>query len=415
MVVNFNLRLMADGKACEDINECVDIKSINTTVDKPCSQQCINHEGSFLCKCDQTYYTIEPDARTCKRKANKEEPWILFTNKYYLRNMSTDASVYNLVIQNLRNVVALDFDYGNGDIYFCDVSAKTIFKTKIGSEERTTIVKQSMGLEGMAVDWIGRKLYWLDRHTQHLSVSELDGRYKKVLKDQIDDPRAIAVHPGIGYIFFTSWHLQAYIGRIGMDGSNFTRIVYINNGDKLAWPNAITVDYFSNKIWWADAHLDYIAYSDYDGKNQNIVLEGASVPHVFALTVMDDYIYWTDWNKKALMKAHKFTGEGFTTLRNTTHRPYDVHIYHPLRQIKYDNPCTYQNGGCSHLCLIAPNNMQGTLSKCACPTDYKLSSDNKTCIASCTEGQHRYKHSFRWIICFTSTAINLFENSCMIF
>ncbi len=60
----------------------------------------------------------------------------------------------------------------------------------------------------MAVDWIGRKLYWLDRHTQHLSVSELDGRYKKVLKDQIDDPRAIAVHPGIGYIFFTvGWHL----------------------------------------------------------------------------------------------------------------------------------------------------------------------------------------------------------------
>eukprot|EP00088_Acartia_fossae_P013690 TRINITY_DN1723_c0_g1_i1.p1 TRINITY_DN1723_c0_g1~~TRINITY_DN1723_c0_g1_i1.p1 ORF type:complete len:1546 (-),score=413.53 TRINITY_DN1723_c0_g1_i1:1367-5629(-) len=303
--------------------------------------------------------------------------------------MSTDASVYNLVIQNLRNVVALDFDYANEEIYFCDVSAKTIFKTRAGSEERTTIIKQSMGLEGMAVDWTGRKLYWLDRHTQHLSVSELDGRYKKVLMENIDDPRAIAVHPGIGYIFFTSWHLQAYIGRIGMDGSNFTRIQATVNGDKLAWPNAITIDYFSNKIWWADAHLDYIAYSDFDGNNRNTVLEGSQVPHVFALTVMDDYIYWTDWNKKALMKAHKLTGDEYQILRNTTHRPYDVHIYHPLRQIKYDNPCEFQNGGCSHLCLIAPHHMEGTQRTCACPTDFVLAKDNLTCIANCTRGQHR--------------------------
>ena len=41
-----------------------------------------------------------------------------------------------------------------------------------------------------------------------------------------------------------------------MDGSNFTRIVATVNGDKLAWPNAITIDYFTDKIWWADAHLD---------------------------------------------------------------------------------------------------------------------------------------------------------------
>jgi low density lipoprotein-related protein 2 len=32
-----------------------------------------------------------------------------------------------------------------------------------------------MGLEGLAVDWIGRKLYWLDHHSKHFEVSELDG------------------------------------------------------------------------------------------------------------------------------------------------------------------------------------------------------------------------------------------------
>ena len=376
---------MEGGKACEDINECVDLPA-----DQPCSQGCVNTEGGFTCKCDQAYYTKLADGRRCKRRG-LTEPWLLFTNKYYLRNMSTDATHYNLVIQNLRNVVALDYDYTENDIYFCDVSAKTIFKSKVGSEQRTNIIRHdSKGLEGMAVDWVGRKLYWLDRHTQHLSVSQLDGRYRKALLTGIDDPRAIALHPGIGYIFFTSWHLQAYIGRIGMDGSNFTRIVAVNNGDKLAWPNAITIDYFSERIWWADAHLDYIAYSDFDGQNKKMILEGLAVPHVFALSVMDDYLYWTDWNKKAILKAHKFTGADYTVLRNTTHRPYDIHVYHPLRQIAYDNPCANRNGGCSHLCLIAPTkDMQGTTFSCACPTDFILTKDQKTCIANCTEGQHR--------------------------
>ena len=379
---NPGYRLMEDGKACVDINECVDMP-----VDAPCSQDCVNSPGGFACKCNEQFYERDRDGRTCKRRGGVE-PWILFTNKYYLRNMSTDATHYNLVHQNLRNVVALDYDYKNEEVYFCDVSAKTIFKSKIGSEDRTNIIRHnSNGLEGMAIDWVNRKLYWLDRHTQHLSVSELDGRYRKAIKTDIDDPRAITIHPGIGYIFFTSWHLQAYIGRIGMDGSNFTRIVATVNGDKLAWPNAVTVDYFTEKIWWADAHLDYIAYANFDGSNQKFLLSGSQVPHVFAITLIDDYIYWTDWNLKAILRAHKFTGNNYEILRNTTHRPYDLHIYHPLRQLEYDNPC--DGNPCSHLCLIAPNHMEGVTYTCACPTDFLLNPrDNRTCVADCKGGQH---------------------------
>ena len=386
---NPGYKLMDDDRACMDINECIDMPP-----DAPCSQSCNNSPGGFSCKCDNKFYELSNHGHTCKRR-DSTDPWILFTNKYYLRNMSIDATQYNLVHENLRNVVALDYDYAMEDIYFCDVSAKTIFKSKVGSEERTNIIRHnSNGLEGMAIDWIGRKIYWLDRHTQHLSVAELNGTNRRAIKTDIDDPRAIAIHPGIGYIFYTSWHLQAYIGRIGMDGSNFTRIVATTNGDKLAWPNAITIDYFSNKIWWADAHLDYIAYSDFDGNNKKFVLAGfESVPHVFALTVMDDYLYWTDWNKKAVLRAHKFTGKDLTILRNTTHRPYDLHVYHPLRQYKYDNPCesTTPNGGCSHLCLIAPNpTMEGTSFTCACPDNFLLDPfNNKTCIPKCTAGQHR--------------------------
>jgi len=41
-----------------------------------------------------------------------------------------------------------------------------------------------------------------------------------------------------------------------MDGSTRTVIV----STRLGWPNALTVDYVTNKLWWGDAHLDYIEY-----------------------------------------------------------------------------------------------------------------------------------------------------------
>jgi low density lipoprotein-related protein 2 len=250
------------------------------------------------------------------------------------------------------------------------------------------------GLEGMALDWVNDKLYWLDRHTQHMSVCELDGRNRKTVMADIEDPRAIVVHPGVGYIFFTSWHLQAYIGRLGMNGDpkTFTHILATSKGDNIAWPNALTIDYFTDRLWWADAHLDYIAYSDFNGDNRHVVLKSTEyVKHVFALSILDNTLFWTDWNLKAILSADKFTGENIKVLRNSTHRPYDVHVYHPLRQLDYDNPCQVKNGGCSHLCLIGPGLKldQGVKMTCACPDNFVLASDMMTCIANCTGNQHR--------------------------
>ena len=120
--------------------------------------------------------------------------------------------------ENLKNVVSMDYDYSEQMIYFADVGAKTIFKSKIGAPETKTAVinHDAKGLEGIALDWINKKLYWVDRQTQHLNVAELDGRNRRTLVTDIKDPRAIVVHPGIGYIFFTSWHLDAYIGKINV-------------------------------------------------------------------------------------------------------------------------------------------------------------------------------------------------------
>ncbi|CAA9998006.1 unnamed protein product [Nesidiocoris tenuis] len=358
---NPGYKLLEDGKACTDINECTEIPGA-------CSQYCSNVPGSYYCKCDEAYYDRASDEHTCKRR-DRTQPWIIFTNKYYIRNMSLDATTYSLVHQDLTNVVAMDYDYKGNMIYYSDVTAKTIYRlailchtltnsctiqenshpkfflflrTEIGKNEREPVIRHdSHGLEGLSVDWVGKKIYWLDRHSKHLDVAELDGTNRKTLKAGIQDPRAIAVHPGIGYLFFSSWTLQAFIGKMGMDGSNFSRILTHEND--LAWPNALTIDFFADRLFFADAHLDYIASTDFEGKHRHVVLSGDKVPHLFAITLFEDYVYWTDWNIKGILKANKFNGDA-------------------------NSPVNFV---------------------CACPNQFILSPDNKTCLANCTNGQHR--------------------------
>lgn len=56
------------------------------------------------------------------------------------------------------------------------------------------------------------------------------------------------------------------------------------------------------------------------------------VPHIFAMTLFEEYIYWTDWETKSINRCHKTQGTNKTMLISTLHRPMDVHIYHPYRQ-----------------------------------------------------------------------------------
>lgn len=57
-----------------------------------------------------------------------------------------------------------------------------------------------------------------------------------------------------------------------------------------------------------------------------------TLPHPFALTVFEDTVYWTDWNTRSVEKGNKYDGSGRQLLVNTTHRPFDIHVYHPYRQ-----------------------------------------------------------------------------------
>lgn len=79
----------------------------------------------------------------------------------------------------------------------------------------------------------------------------------------------------------------------------------------------------------------FCSYSDFDGENFHIIpsQEGETYFRPFAVTVFEEFIYWTEWSEMTVFRSHKFTGENRTKLvQLDRHRPYDVHVYHSLVQ-----------------------------------------------------------------------------------
>ena len=79
----------------------------------------------------------------------------------------------------------------------------TIERTNLNNETNVSvevIVKDDLNTpEGLAVDWINRKLYWVDADTSKIEVSDLDGRNRlPLVTSGLDNPRAITVHPFVG-------------------------------------------------------------------------------------------------------------------------------------------------------------------------------------------------------------------------
>ncbi|XP_020846577.1 low-density lipoprotein receptor-related protein 2 isoform X2 [Phascolarctos cinereus] len=357
-------KLMSDKKTCDDIDECNETPSI-------CSQMCENTAGSYICKCARGYIR-EPDGKRCRQNSNIS-PYLIFSNRYYLRNLTADGQSYSLILQGLGLAVALDFDRVEQRLYWIDLERRVIERMFLNGTNKETVINSNLPAgEGLAVDWVARKLYWLDAYLNCLSVANLDGRFRRKLAEHCVDsnntfcfqnPRGIVLHPRHGQVYWTDWADRAYIGRVGMDGTNKTVII----STKLSWPNGITIDYTNDKLYWSDAHLNYIEFSDLEGRHRHTVFDG-TLPHPFAITIFEDTVFWTDWNTRTVEKGNKYNGLGRMVLANTTHRPFDIHVYHPYRQPIVNNPCGTNNGGCSHLCLIKAGGQGFT---CECPDNFQ--------------------------------------------
>ena len=106
-----------------------------------------------------------------------------------------------------------------------------------------------------------------------------------------------------------------------------------------AWPNGLTLDFLSRRLYWIDARSDSIHTAEYDGSDLQEVIRGHQfLSHPFALSVFENHVYWTDWRSNAVVRANKWNGSDVVVIERTLSQPYDIKILHPSRQPRGPTP-----------------------------------------------------------------------------
>lgn len=374
---------LVDRFRCIDINECVETPYV-------CTQLCENRPGSYNCKCADGYEKSSSDPRYCKIIGPKIEPDLLFTNNYYLRNISLINNNYYLIKEGFHEARGFAYDYNQTTIYLIDSYNHELVKLKLNTSLTNPVVNTEVLINnlqgeerGLVFDWIARKLYYLNR--DRLTVCETNGHYRSILLNDssLQEATSLAIDPLSGVLFLTDWKYPPYIGRLSLDGNNFTKIIT----QDLGTPIGLTIDLVTKRIFWTDTHLKRIEYSNYNGRFRNVVLQSDQTAYPFAITFYDGLIYWTDRAEHSIFSADALNGTNKTVIRQgTLHSVFSLNVYHYSLQPYKPNPCGDNNGGCSHLCLLSSDGSNYT---CACPTSFLIGEDGKTCIANCSQWHFR--------------------------
>ena len=92
-------------------------------------------------------------------------------------------------------------------------------------------------------------------------------------------------------MYWTEWGTTAGIYRSNMAGNDI--VLLIQNFTYISRPNSLVIDFFEEKIYWAERHYNHILRANTDGSGLEIVVS-SRLPHPNCLTQYKDFIYWGD-------------------------------------------------------------------------------------------------------------------------
>ncbi|XP_067377452.1 very low-density lipoprotein receptor [Channa argus] len=357
-------RLMEDGLSCTDVDEC---ESQRPAV---CSHLCVNTLGSYQCDCHPGY-TLEAGGHQCKITG---EPFLLSSVQTDLFLVGLHSGSLDVLSSSAKKaILSLDYDWREQRVFWVSLDTESIRWSSLDQKTTGTLIK-GVRADSIAVDWLGRNLYWIDGVNSQIvairlattTVKSID--YSIILDEDLDQPRSLALLPQKGLMFWTEIGNVVKIERAGMDGSERRAVV----NSSLGWPGGVAVDTISDRIYWTDERLRAIGSATLDGDDIQI-LQMKETTNPFSLAVFNDMLYWSDAKKRVVQAAHKITGKNRQVLLKRPRQPFGVKIIHQSLQMSMESPCEQMD--CSHTCVLAP----GPKAVCKCPSGLLLAKDGLTC------------------------------------
>ncbi|XP_010131737.1 PREDICTED: very low-density lipoprotein receptor-like, partial [Buceros rhinoceros silvestris] len=326
-------QLAEDGLSCTDINECVEQGQ------GACSQVCLNAPGSYSCGCSPGYL-LEPNFRDCKLTGPEPVLLVAVQSEVLSYGLRSGREEVLLTTDKDRVVFSLDYDPVERKVFWMDLATESIRWQELDSGKKGTLVK-GVRSDCIAVDWLGRNLYWTDGAAGRVLATRLKAawrgvpEYAVVMDEDLDQPHSLVLQPLAG-----------------------RRHVLLSQG--LGWPTALALDLPTWRIFWLDEKLGSIGSARLDGTGVK-VLHLAWVRSPFAAAVCEGQLYWSERKTWSVQQVDKASGKNRT-------------VMHPALRLVASNPCVTR--GCSHLCLLRSRDT----GQCRCPVGLTLADDETTCL-----------------------------------
>ncbi|XP_071843691.1 low-density lipoprotein receptor-like isoform X2 [Apostichopus japonicus] len=367
---------------CKDRDECTE--NLNSCPGAPI--HCHNEVGSYTCVCPSGFQ-FDTNKLTCY-SSNWISPPVIFSTPddiTYLARVEFNITMSLTSAHEFHDIMAIDFDPTGGAFFFSEINPQRIVMYLPTTEEEPVVMadQEVEAVEGVAFDWIYGNLYFTESRRNKVEVLSTKTYHRRVLFDtDLNQPGGIAVDPLHGYLYFTDRGDVPKIERGAMDGS--TRAIIIHDG--IHRPNGLCIEYTLGRLYWVDAALSYedsyIGSSYLDGSGIQILIQGPSrVKQPFAITVLQDRIYWTDLEMESVLTANSFTGDDYFIALRRVSSPRDIRVWNKKAKYNGDNLCPLGESACSHMCFAAPNSNGFS---CGCPGNNTLAEDMRTCLCNRT-------------------------------
>ena len=229
------------------------------------------------------------------------------TDDYWRRRATNQSEPISMGIQGPTSIA---LDLAGDRMYWVDKWTNTIRRSGLDGAQVEDLVTEVETPEDIALDLAAGKMYWAEQSTGAILRADLDGSNGETLVEA-EGPMGIALDVTGGRMYWTARGDSRFsdggvIQRSNLDGSQIETLV-AGLGD----PEDIALDLIAGKLYWIEAGVSpewwpgdgRILRFDLDGSNTEVLITGLERPEEIALDVVEGKLYWTDKQGGSIHRA----------------------------------------------------------------------------------------------------------------
>ena len=185
-------------------------------------------------------------------------------------------------------------------MYWLDRGTDRIQRSNLdGSNVEDLVTTGLSGPKELALDVAAGKMYWTDNGTDKIQRANLDGsQVEDLVTVGLIGPAALELDVAAGKMYWTDQR-TGKVQRANLDGSGVEDLV-----TGLSDPQGLALDVAAGKMYWTDQGTKKIRRANLDGSNiQDLVTSGLRAPTALALDTVAGKMYWTDWGTDNIQRA----------------------------------------------------------------------------------------------------------------